>query len=127
MKDADQDADLAAEVTRASFDVQRLQDLFSDAVSRLMTSFQRCAHIVDARQNDPVHADAVLRQHLNEALIALQFQDVCSQLLARIQTRLAAVERAFEGDDGIAKLRQSDDRAGSIMQRSIEPGPIELF
>jgi ubiquinone biosynthesis protein UbiJ len=100
-------ADPAPSPSSVALDLERLQQLLADACDTLLACFDGSAAELRREQPD-VHA--ALRR-LDDAVIALQFQDMAQQLIAHAQARLA---------HGLA-------RANPVTQGGVTAGSVELF
>jgi hypothetical protein len=127
---------LAAEVQdhllTASNDLDRLQTLLSDACDTLAASFFGANAQVEALRRSDNAAAQALAQHLTQAITALQFQDMASQLIAHTHKRLRnCADRlaadAFEADDGDAVIEAAPLRPNPVTQDEMDAGSIELF
>jgi len=127
-------ADLQDHLLTANHDLDRLQALLSDACAALATSFfganaqvERLAGTCDGA------ALAPLKRHLNEAVTALQFQDIASQLVAHTHKRLRnCADRLAAGtfdDDGEdeAVVEAMPLRPNPVTQDEMDAGSVELF
>jgi ubiquinone biosynthesis protein UbiJ len=96
-----------ASPSSVALDLERLQRLLAHACDTLLACFDGSAAELRRAQPD---VRAALRR-LDEAVIALQFQDMAQQLIAHAQARLA---------DGAA-------RANPVTQGGVAAGSVELF
>ncbi|MCU0967591.1 MAG: hypothetical protein MUF03_02020 [Rubrivivax sp.] len=121
-------ADLQDHLLVASNDLERLQRLLDDAAGALMGHFSAASSGLADRGG----VDAA-RQALAQAITALQFQDMASQLIAHTSRRLRnCADRlaadAFAGDgDGDAIVEQAPLRPNPVTQDEMDAGSIELF
>lgn len=119
-------------------DLERLQRLLEDACGTLLTSF----HAVHASLSavgeggapaaERTHADAL--QHLGNAVVALQFQDMASQLIEHSNHRLRSCADQLaqdampaDDDDGPAVVEQAPLRPNPVTQDEMDAGSVELF
>jgi hypothetical protein len=133
-------ADLQDHLMTASNDLDRLQRLLADATDTLLARFQVAAdHIGNLRrtvQGIP-HFDAVpLNQVLHElggAVIALQFQDMASQLIAHTDRRLRSCADRLARDaladdgEGEAVTEMMPLRPNPVTQDEVDAGSVTLF
>ena len=107
--------DLQDHLLTASNDLERLQSLLADASDALMREFFGASRQIRAFADQPrpcrslckpEQYDEVMR-HLGSAVIALQFQDMASQLIAHTHKRLRNCA------DRIAGVAISDDEDSS--------------
>ena len=120
-------------------DLDRLQGLLADACSVLLASFQG-AHAtlrdLPVAGAAPVHsapAIAEAQQHLGNAIVALQFQDMASQLIDHSHRRLRscadqlARQTMPDDDDGVAVIEETPLRPNPVTQDEMDAGSVELF
>ena len=105
---------LAEEIGAAQADLERLDALLADAAATLLESFGAVAAFSAGQSVDGKNACAI---PLERAAIALQFQDLASQLIAHTRGRLDACARGMPASD----LRQP------VGQRALDAGSVELF
>lgn len=149
---------LQDDLMTASHDLDRLQTLLAHACDQLMLGFQGATHRLresfgtgaaitlnaasapgvsgdaDCAGDQPPSAiDAVL-QHLADAVTALQFQDMASQLVAHTQQRLrscadrlAHASMGDDDDDGMALVEDAPLRPNPVTQDEMDAGSVELF
>jgi hypothetical protein len=135
-------ADLQDHLMVASHDLERLQRLLDDAAQALMQHFYGADHHIrsvmggDAAPALPPHgaqAMASVMEHLGSAVIALQFQDMATQLSAHTNSRLRnCVDRlardAFPLDeDEPAVVEAAPLRPNPVTQDEMDAGSVELF
>lgn len=140
-------------------DLAQLDGLLADAAARLAASFERLSALAsrcctdayieprpaanDAPQDAPAPAAArpasdEAASAFSEAVTALQFQDIASQLVGHAAARLEALERiaselARLGDASPEALSRTlaaahgDLRASPVGQRRLSEGAVELF
>ena len=129
-------ADLQDHLLTASNDLDRLQTLLAHACDTLAASFFGANAQIDALR-DEASAEAVqlVAQHLGQAITALQFQDMASQLIAHTHRRLRnCADRlaadAFDGDgddDGAAVIEAAPQRPNPVTQDEMDAGSVDLF
>ena len=123
-------ADLQDHLMVAGNDLDRLQRLLADTCETLMTRFHGALLQIDGA-TDP-QADG-LRAHLADAVTALQFQDLASQLIAHTHQRLRncadlLANDAFGPDaDGEAVIAPPPLRPNPVTQDEMDAGSVELF
>lgn len=133
--------DLQDHLMTASNDLDRLQRLLSDATDTLMARFHDASdHINTVQRNvqgmpqlDPTPLDQALRD-LGGAVVALQFQDMASQLIAHTDKRLRScadllARDAFgaDGEDGAVYIEAPPLRPNPVTQDEVDAGSITLF
>ena len=115
------------ELVTADTELERLERLLADAVGQLAGHFGRARGLcVDGTRGET----GALAGELESAMVALQFQDMASQLIAHARRRIAAVA------DGLAQqidgtepgyAPQWVERPCPVAQRAIDAGSVELF
>jgi hypothetical protein len=129
-------ADLQDHLMTATNDLDRLQTLLSDACTALFTGFHGASeqmHAVHASGTGNVAAAERAIQYLGTAVIALQFQDMASQLIAHTHKRLRncadTLAREAFGDDeeGATFIDETPMRPNPVTQDEMDAGSIELF
>jgi hypothetical protein len=129
--------DLQDHLLIACNDLDRLQGLLADASNTLMHSFRSALASLDEhrRTSEGGGAPAAVesaRQSLGDAVSALQFQDMTSQLVRHTQSRLlnCADRIACEtltDDDGEAVVEPAALPPNPVTQAEMGAGPVELF
>jgi hypothetical protein len=130
-------ADLQDHLLIASNDLDRLQELLADASNTLMHSFRSALASLDEhrRANDGDTAPAAVesaRQSLGDAVSALQFQDMTSQLVRHTQCRLRICAdriacETLTDDDGEAVVEPAPLAPNPVTQAAMDAGSVELF
>jgi hypothetical protein len=136
-------AELQDHLISASNDLDRLHTLLADACDTLMLRFnsanEQIKTLMDEHGRDadsPRAAEAYrgLVQQLGGAVIALQFQDMASQLIAHTHRRLRCcadtlAQDAFgdDDDDGYCVVEAAPLRPNPVTQSEMDAGSIELF
>lgn len=121
-------------------DLERLQRLLDDAGETLSTHFfaasaklQDLAAMIDGGKALAPGALADVLDHVAQAIIALQFQDMSTQLIAHTSLRLRAsadkLARDTFGDDedGEAAVVEAPLRPNPVTQDEVDAGSVELF
>ena len=141
--------DLQDHLLTASNDLERLQALLADASDALIQGFlgasrqirafadqpRPCGFLCGPEQYDRVINGAIdgVMQHLGSAVIALQFQDMASQLIAHTHKQLRNCADRIAGaamsddDDGTPFTRDSPLRPNPITQDQMNAGSVDLF
>jgi hypothetical protein len=133
-------ADLQDHLMTASNDLDRLQRLLADATTTLLGHFHGLSdHIARLRQQldgglmvDPIAFEQALRS-LGGAVVALQFQDMASQLITHTDNRLRscadrlARDALSDDDDGSPLTMPAPLRPNPVTQDEIDAGSITLF
>ena len=129
-------ADLQDHLMTATYDLDRLQTLLSDACNTLQAGFfgasEQLYDLRAAAQQDLVPVERAVA-HLGTAVTALQFQDMASQLINHTRGRLRncadrLARDAFAGDqDGEAAVEEAPLRPNPVTQAQMDTGFIELF
>ena len=133
-------ADLQDHLMVASNDLERLQRLLDDASESLMGLFTDATSHMEAavRQIESErlqHPDAFhdARMTLRNAITALQFQDMATQLIAHTTRRLRncadrlARDTMGDDEDGIAIVEDAPLRPNPVTQDEMDAGSVELF
>ena len=133
-------ADLQDHLMVASNDLERLQRLLDDASESLMGLFTDATSHMEAavRQIEAEqlsHPDAFhdARMTLRNAITALQFQDMATQLIAHTTRRLRncadrlARDTMGDDEDGIALVEEAPLRPNPVTQDEMDAGSVELF
>ena len=127
-------AELQDELLTAVTDLDRLQGLLADAAEQLAERFARADADLARVAGKPAAADLErVRADLGGALVALQFQDLATQLLSHATGRIHAVAdvlaiRAMPADDdAAAPVTPFDARPCPVAQRHMDAGSVELF
>lgn len=119
-------------------DLDRLQRLLADACTTLLASFQdaHAAFGAAEAQSAPAAARSALaeaRRRLGAAVVALQFQDMASQLIEHSQARLRscadqiARDALPDDDDGPAAVEEAPPHPNPVTQDEMDAGSVELF
>ncbi|MCU0952858.1 MAG: hypothetical protein MUC68_17940 [Burkholderiaceae bacterium] len=118
----------ARECAAIASDLARLNSLIADAGDRLLASFTQIIEIAPQLAAQPQDR-ARLDSAISEAMTALQFQDMCTQLTHHAQRRLVELEQALstlaeEADDPLVDVAA---RMQPVRQEAMGAGSIELF
>lgn len=134
-------ADLQDHLMVASNDLDRLQRLLADATATLLGHFHGLSEqIAQLRHQldcglvvDPVAFEQALRT-LGGAVVALQFQDMASQLITHTDRRLRSCADRLardalpdDDDDGEGLTMPAPLRPNPVTQDELDAGSIELF
>jgi hypothetical protein len=129
-------AELQDHLMTATNDLDRLQHLLSEACDTLLTSFHGAAEGMNAI-GEPPSAVAVelaeVRTRIGQAVMALQFQDMASQLIHHTSRRLRncadriAQETMGDDEDGPALVEDAPLRPNPVVQEDMSAGSIDLF
>ena len=133
-------ADLQDHLMTASNDLDRLQRLLADATTSLLQHFHGLSEQIQRLRkqlDDPSTMDAATieraLQALGGAVIALQFQDMASQLIAHTDKRLRscadrlARDALADDEDGAPLTMPAPLRPNPVTQDEVDAGSIELF
>ena len=129
-------ADLQDDLMVASNDIDRLQRLLGAACDTLLAHFHGAnGHLQPLLQHGGAHAEPLhhAQQHLAGAIVALQFQDLASQLLVHTTRRLRncadriARDTMGDDDDGCALVEDAPLSPNPVTQDEMDAGSIELF
>jgi hypothetical protein len=133
-------ADLQDHLMTASNDLDRLQRLLADATTMLLEHFHGLSEQIERLRkqlNGASTLDAVAIERalaaLGGAVIALQFQDMASQLIAHTDKRLKscadrlARDALADDEDGAQITMPAPLRPNPVTQDEVDAGSIELF
>ena len=143
-------AQVTEQVGKASRELDRLHALLADAITALITHFEELAELTEAERQlartaltrplaDDERALLVARlqaiepqisEHLNGALIALQFQDMSSQLINHIRDRIGGLRTVLESPQSAPPPTREALVQGGITSRPVggrRGGAVELF
>lgn len=133
-------AELQDHLMVASNDMDRLQRLLGDACDSLLTSFYGATNelktLLHRAAGQPELETPELHaamQHLADAIVAMQFQDMASQLVNHTTRRLRScadrLARDTMGDDedGVTLVEDAPMRPNPVTQDEMDAGSVELF
>ena len=132
-------ADVQDHLMTAANDLDRLQGLLTDASDTLMARFHSAMGEVHRLREVALAAPAAappvdgVMQHLAQAVTALQFQDMASQLIGHTNRRLRncadllAREAMGDDEDGVTVVESPPLRPNPVTQSEMDAGSIELF
>lgn len=129
-------ADMQDHLMVACNDLERLQRLLTGACETLMSSFDGANRVLQSLGDAGADTDATqaLAMHLGQAITALQFQDMASQLvnhtsqrLRNCADRLAADTWGEDDEDGAAVVENAPLRPNPVTQDEMDAGSVELF
>jgi hypothetical protein len=129
--------DLAAvalqdELLIAATDLDRLRDLLDHACNQLIDQFAVASEEAQRLKVDhPATADRIASA-LASAQVALQFQDLSTQLVTHVMARMHSVSdalaiRALPEDEHSQVIPQFVEKACPVAQREMDAGTVELF
>lgn len=130
-------AELQDHLMTATNDLERLQRLLDDACGVLLQGFQGAASqlgdAIDQSSQETSQLQQTL-QTLYQAVTALQFQDMATQLIAHTNKRLRScadqIARDALGDDdpdGAAVVEEGPLKPNPVTQDEMDAGSVELF
>ena len=121
-------------------DLERLHRLVDDAGDSLSTHcFAASAKLQDLagllEQGTALKPGALggVLQHVTQAIIALQFQDMATQLIAHTSLRLRsssdklACDTFGEDEEGAASVTEAPLKPNPVTQDEVDAGSVELF
>ncbi len=129
-------ADMQDHLMVACNDLERLQRLLAGACETLMSSFDGANRVLTTlgQGSELAEATETLATHLKQAVTALQFQDMASQLvnhttqrLRNCADRLAADTWGDDDEDGQAVVANGPLRPNPVTQDEMDAGSVELF
>lgn len=106
-----------------SEDLGRLDQLLSDAIERLLLSFGEIQSMASARRESDIERAAV------DAVTALQFQDMASQLIAHCRRKLAHPDAGSDEPFSATHFTSTQilGHIGPVSQNHLGEGSIDLF
>jgi len=126
-------ADLQDNLLMVANDLERLQTLLGGACDTLLQAFTEASDVLRDRAGvAPARVEQAI-EHLGGAVVALQFQDMASQLIDHTRRRLRhcsdrLAEEAFGGDDDDeAVIETLPLRPNPVTQDEMDAGSITLF
>lgn len=119
-------------LTMIGSDLARLDRLIADACAALLANFHRAQAQLDAAPGGGAPDAAAIgdaRQALGGAVLALQFEDIASQLIAHSQRRLrgCAQRLASGAQTGAGAHDAAPQHVNPVAQREMRAGAVELF
>ena len=131
-------ADIQDHLLAACTDLERLQVLLADACQVLLASFHTASlELSQHRRRKPERELATvlaeIQHQLDNAVTALQFHDMTSQLITHTNLRLRNCADQLAGalfaedDDGEIVIAQAPDRPNPVTQSEMDAGSVELF
>ena len=131
-------ADIQDHLLAACTDLDRLQVLLADACNVLMDNFRSASDQLSlnrrrSSQRELASMLQYVRDELGNAVTALQFQDMASQLITHTHQRLRSCADQLAGavfaddEDGEAVLIQAPLRPNPVTQSEMDAGAVDLF
>lgn len=130
-------ADLQDHLMTAQNDLDRLQTLLTHACDVLLEGFHGASVQIRTLRGDPgSSSDPIFEQtlrHLGDAVTALQFHDMASQLITHTHRRLRncadrlARDAFDEDEDGETIIEELPLHPNPVTQSEMEAGSVELF
>lgn len=132
-------AEVQDELLVARCDLERLQRLLGSASDSLLLHFYGASeHLEALLKTEAAQAADFLRlrqalDHVTSAIIAMQFQDMASQLIEHSNKRLRrcadriASDALGDDEDGAAVVEEAEMRPNPVTQDEVDAGSIELF
>jgi hypothetical protein len=131
-------AELQDHLMTATNDLDRLQHLLAEACDTLLQSFHGASERMQTLSDAPAVAAAAdtvaqVQARLGQAVMALQFQDMASQLIHHTSRRLRncadriAQEAMGDDEDGPALVEDAPLRPNPVVQEDMSAGSIDLF
>ena len=134
-------ADLQDHLLVASNDLDRLQRLLDDSSAALMGHFTGATQLIKDAQREleaatagaDVSAILEAQRALSGAIVALQFQDMATQLIAHTTKRLRncadrlARDAMVDDEDGEAVVEDAPLCPNPVTQDEMDAGSVELF
>lgn len=125
-------ADLQDNLLMVANDLDRLQTLLAGACDTLLAGFGGASVALRGRAGTGPAVERAI-EHLGSAIVALQFQDMASQLIAHTQRRLRhctdrlAQETFRDDDDGEAVIEPMPLNPNPVTQDEMDAGSVTLF
>lgn len=116
----------ARECAAIARDLERLYALISDGGDRLLTSFNMISAAAPRLAGDP-RVQAQMNAAVGNAVTALQFQDMSSQLIQHAKSRLAVLGECLAKLDAEADPLLASTRMQPVRQTGLGAGSIDLF
>jgi len=116
----------AEECAAIEADLERLKTLFSDAGERLMSSFNQFASLEAAIARSPEDR-ARIASAIGSAVVALQFQDMATQLTGHAQRRLSALQECLHALARAPEEARLDSPPQPVRQSGMSAGTVDLF
>lgn len=125
-------AELQDNLLMVANDLERLQTLLSGACDTMLAAFSGASDALRARPTaEPAIGRAI--EQLGTAVVALQFQDMASQLIAHTQRRLRhctdriAQDTFLDDEDGEAVVEPLPLHPNPVTQDEMDAGSVTLF
>jgi chemotaxis regulatin CheY-phosphate phosphatase CheZ len=123
---------LQDELLIATTDLGRLRDLLDHAVTHLINQFAIASAETQLLQAEAPATATRIAAALTSAQIALQFQDLSTQLVTHVMARMNSVSdalaiRALPDEDNNHVTPQFVERSCPVSQREMDAGTVELF
>lgn len=115
----------ARECAAVASDLECLKALITEAGDRLLASFNQVAAQLPGEADD-VQRGPVAKA-VADAVTALQFQDMATQLIRHAQRRLEALEGCLKPLAHEADPLPATTRTQPVRQSAMSAGPIDLF
>lgn len=115
-----------AECAAIAADLERLKALIADAGDRLAASFATIGDAAAVQGADPARQRR-FSGAVGQAVVALQFQDLATQLVAHAQRRLAVLQETLKLRHAPADPLGANTRLQPVKQTGMGAGSIDLF
>jgi hypothetical protein len=120
--------ELQDQLLSAGTELDRLDQLIADAAGRLLEHFGRAKSLIDKSILPDTNA---LIEPIEQAMIALQFHDMSSQLISHVRQRVQSVSdflgASLDDGDEAAPTNDFVNRSCPVAQREMDAGSVELF
>jgi hypothetical protein len=128
-------AELQDHLMTATNDLERLQNMLAEACDTLLQSFHGASEQMQAMKEATAMTETIaqVQARLGQAVMALQFQDMASQLIHHTSRRLRncadriAQEAMGDDEDGPALVEAAPLRPNPVVQEDMSAGSIDLF
>jgi len=125
-KEIDAGRAAAQECAAIEADLERLKALFNDAAGRLLGSFNEFAALERHAQRSSEERQRI-EAAIGNAVTALQFQDMATQLTGHAQRRLVALETCLRSLSRASSGGELLSHPQPVRQAEMSPGSIDLF
>ena len=116
----------AQECAAIEADLERLNTIVNDAAGRLLGSFREFASLEQKTSRNLEERQRV-DSAIGSAVVALQFQDMATQLTHHAQRRLAALERRLRTLYGQCSGGEHREHSQPRPQTEMSAGSVDLF
>jgi len=116
----------AQECAAIEADLERLKTIVNDAAGRLLGSFHEFASL-EQKISRNLEERQRIESAIGSAVMALQFQDMATQLTHHAQRRLAALESCLRAMHGQTPVAKHLEHPQPVPQVGMSTGSVDLF